>query len=41
MCLGNVKNARPLAHPPIKGKVKTKNGAILDVDVHSVVSMFP
>jgi hypothetical protein len=26
---------------PYKGKVKTKNGAILDVDVHSVVSMFP
>lgn len=26
---------------PYKGKIKTKNGAILDVDVHSVVSMFP
>ena len=26
---------------PYKGKVKAKNGSILDVDVHSVVSMFP
>lgn len=26
---------------PYKGKVKAKNGSILDVDVHSVVTMFP
>lgn len=26
---------------PYKGKVTTKNGAVLDLDVHSVVGMFP
>ena len=26
---------------PYKGKVTTRNGAILDLDVHSVVGMFP